>query len=259
MDGLTVADLTVEAIAEAEARLHQQTAAVERLRADLARLQAELDAAEAERTRLAAALRWRRLMAEVEADAAVAGITAALTAAVAEFRRSLQPPSGYDETCEGIPYIDTDDCGDFAPLELCVDDCLERVSQLVEKNRAEATSRRRRFSQSLTQSNHNQQPMEKKDDDAAGEVSVVEAGCRRQAMLMLLVLTVNLGHLEEQLANGVLEEGEVARETDELKENAADMWNQLLYTDSGLTEAEKDEWKTVVQTFLGAPYDTSAS
>ncbi|KAF5225176.1 hypothetical protein ECC02_001721 [Trypanosoma cruzi] len=222
MAGLTEEDITEEAIHSEEARLLNETRKITQLQAHIAALQAELKVAEEERTRLANSLRWRRMMAEVEKDEEITGITAAMTAALNEFRASLRPPEDYDEARENIPYVDTDDYADFSPIESLFDDRLALVWELVSGD----------------------------GDGAAGERAVRH----RRAMLMLLVLTVNLGRLAEFAGA----EAEVVEETEELKENVTSVWQQLLYSDCGLTPPEKLEWKEVVQTFLGAPYDTPA-
>ncbi|RNF03834.1 hypothetical protein TraAM80_05529 [Trypanosoma rangeli] len=221
MLGLTEEDITEEAIHIEEARLRSATLTVTQLQEQLASLQAKLRLAEEECTRLANSLRWRRMMAEVEQDDELTGITAAMTTALNRFYASLHPPADYDEVKEEVPYVDTDDYADFSPIEALFDDCLAVVLELLSEE----------------------------GDSAPGS----REGRHRRAMLMLLVLTVNLGRLFESA-----EMAEAREEAEELRENVTSVWQHLLYSDGGLTPLEKAEWKEVVQTFLGAPYDIPA-
>ncbi|ESL05216.1 hypothetical protein TRSC58_07153 [Trypanosoma rangeli SC58] len=221
MLGLTEEDITEGAIRIEEARLRSEKLKVARLQEQLASLQAKLTLAEEECTHLANSLRWRRMMAEVEQDDELTGITAAMTTALSGFYASLHPPADYDEVKEGVPYVDTDDYADFLPIEALFDDRLAVVLELLSEE----------------------------GDSAPGSLE----GRHRRAMLMLLVLTVNLGRLFESA-----EMKDALEEAEELRENVASVWQHLLYSDSGLMPLEKAEWKEVVQAFLGAPYDIPA-
>ncbi|RNF11812.1 uncharacterized protein Tco025E_06572 [Trypanosoma conorhini] len=226
MLGLTEEDITEEAIRSEEAQLRSETLRIAQLQEQLASLQSELRRAEENRTRLANSLRWRRMMAEVEQEKELVGITAAMTAALNGFRTTLHPPADYDEIREQLPYADTDDYADFSPIEALFDDRLAAVLELLSEEGGSASGSRERR--------------------------------HRLAMLMLLVLTVNLGRLAESVTLKELAEADVLEEVEELRENVTSVWQYLLYSDAGLTPLEKAEWKEVVQTFLGAPYDTPA-
>ncbi|KEG13815.1 hypothetical protein DQ04_00771130 [Trypanosoma grayi] len=234
MAGLTQADITEEAIHAEEMRLQECKARSEELQERLRCLQKEVNAANEQCVSIANALQWRRLMAEVEKVEAASSITTAMTAAAKEFRESLTPPPDYDEAHEGIPFMDTDDYADLSPIEGLIEDFLERISDLVRGDGDDGST----------------------DGDesvkAGGDASVRH----RHAMLMLLVLTVNMGQLDTELVD--VPEADVAAEMEELRESVAGMWQHLLYTDSGFTDAEKEEWTHVLRTFVGAPYDAAA-
>ncbi|KAG8341138.1 hypothetical protein TRVL_08033 [Trypanosoma vivax] len=231
MSILTADDITEEAILAVKKQLLAQDEKVEQLRHQLSQVQLELANAESERSRIANMLQWRSLMAEVERDDDVAGVTAAIEAAVAEFHTSLQPPEDYDEKLEGIPFSDTDDYADFSLIETIIDDRLEAIRRLVADNAA---------------------PPEGGSAEA-GEKDEVEARRqRRRALLMLVVLSVNVSNITN------LPTADIVTQAEEMREGVASQWDSFLFGNSGLLEDEKEEWRKVVRTFLGPPYDTTA-
>ncbi|AAZ10458.1 uncharacterized protein TEOVI_000162000 [Trypanosoma equiperdum] len=218
---LTVEDLTPEAIAALEVQCKAQAEKVNQLEEAMGLLQKELDDARKKYRSTSKAVQWRRLMAEVENDEDIANITVMMQEALADFYKTMQPPDDYDESREGISFCDTDDYADLTSVETKVDEFLLAIRRLVGENCASPED----------------------DGDRRHQ--------RRRALLMLLVLTINAARITDTPTE------DAASLMEEQQDNIASLWQTLLHTDSGLVEAEKSEWKDIVSSFLGPPYDTS--
>ncbi|KPI90682.1 hypothetical protein ABL78_0118 [Leptomonas seymouri] len=263
MSALTEADITTAAIAAERETLRATRQRVKDLTAQLAQLQEELEHAREEEQNLSNSLRWRELMAAVNADDAVYNVTRRLTNTFTAFCESLMEPKGYaqsqrdgTESCDEIvPYSDTDDYADFSGVEAVVEDALAAAKESLEVHSADPFAR---------PSNHNfshnsftQRSKSNRNVEESEEERISNAAARRQALLQLLVVTVLMGKVEEHCQFSSIPDPSNAPSTDaeELRDGVVSVWQWLFYEQlTVLTAAEREEWMDIAKTFLGEPY-----
>lgn len=271
MAALSSADISAAAIAAEKAKLADTQQRVKELSAQLARLQGELAAAQEEETNLSTRLRWRELMAAVNADDAVYSVTERVTETFASFRESLVEPEGYAQSQreelqageEMVPFEDTDDYADFSAVEAVVEEVLAAAKESLETHAADPaarSSKRSSPSSSFTQRAMTGRMSATGAATAAAEsteAQATHAAARRQALLQLLVLTVLMGKVEEHCSFSAIPDPSNAPSTDaeELRDGVASVWQWIFYEQPNvLTAAERQEWMDVAATFLGEAY-----
>ncbi|CAD2218551.1 hypothetical protein ADEAN_000604000 [Angomonas deanei] len=204
----------------------------EEIEKEIRETEALRDAAESEE-------QWAKVSEELKAlrDTDFSSLQKSLQEAVEAFNKSLHAPPGYDKEAvveDGyvIPYCDTDNYADLSAFDGVVE---EETSEFQEQLAAVAHTI-------------------KKDEDANTKK-------RRNLVLRLLFLTLHIGRIET-ITDFDLISDEAERpfsDVNELKEEVAAQWQWLLYQDTHvLSSQEREEWRSVVTTFLGPPFDAVA-
>jgi hypothetical protein len=267
MSALSTADISATAIAAEKERLAATQQRVRDLSERVAQLEAELAQAREEETRLSVSVRWRELMAAVNADDAVYGVTERLNDTFAAFRESLVEPEGYEQSQreelkpgeEMVPYSDTDDYADFSAVEAAVEDVLAAAKESLEAHAADPRARSSNRCSTTSSFAHRSKANRGPSSESA-EAQAANEAARRQALLQLLVLTVLVGKVEEHCSFKAIPDPSNAPRTDaeELRDGVASAWQWLFYEQpSVLTEAERKEWIDIATTFLGDAYVTA--
>lgn len=266
MSALSLDEITRAAIAEEKEKLSATRERVKELTAQVAELQVELERAREEEERLSGSVRWRELMAAVNADDDVYGITERLTETFAAFRESLKEPENYvqsqrdDAKAEEaiVPFSDTDDYADFSAVEAAVEDVLAVAKESLQTHAADPLMRSAHRS-SLTES-FAQRALSTRAASSATESEAVRASmavARRRALLQLLVLTVLMGKVEEHCSFDSIHDPSCAPQTDaeELRDGVSSTWQWLFYEQPALlTAEERAEWLNIATTYLGEAY-----
>ncbi|KPA80545.1 hypothetical protein ABB37_04752 [Leptomonas pyrrhocoris] len=263
MSVLTSVEISPASIAAEKAKLTATHQRLESLTAQLTQLQEEVKKVRDEERNLSASVRWRELMAAVNEDDAVYGITERLTDAFTAFHESLVEPEGYmqnqrDEAQSGeniVQYSDTDDYADFSGVEAVVEDVLAVAKESLETHSADPTIRSSNRSSpagSLTHRAKSNRASAESEEDF-----VWNAAARRQALLQLLVVSVLMGKVEQHCRFDSIRDPSDAPRTDaeELRDGVAAVWQWLFYEQpTMLTAAERKEWMDIAGTFLGEAY-----
>ncbi|EPY34517.1 hypothetical protein STCU_01546 [Strigomonas culicis] len=186
--------------------------------------------------------------------------------AVDLFVKSLSAPSNYEEeaTQENgfvIPYSTTDDYADFTALEAILDDEINRLQeaflacavsdQAPSKAASEAGSRRPSVAGDAAPPSARSP---RGDEDRAQR--------RRRLLLRLLFLTLHVGRLEALCHIDEIHEDadQVVAAAEELKEEVAQLWQwvTLEHRPYVLSAEEREEWRFILETYIGAPFCAAA-
>lgn len=263
MSVLTLADISSAAIAAEREKLVAAHQRVQDLAAHVAQLQAELQQAREDEANLSTRLRWRELMADVNADDTVYSVTERLMDTFAAFRESLVEPEGYaqseqEEVKSGediVPYSDTDDYADFSAVESVVEDVLEVAKEALETH--SAVSLARGSGRGSLTSSYTSRGRPSCASAESPETQATNAAVRRRALLQLLVVTVLMGKVEEHCSFSAIPDPSNTPRTDaeELRDGVTSVWQWLFYEQPAvLTAAERKEWMDIASTFLGEAY-----
>ncbi|CCW59678.1 unnamed protein product [Phytomonas sp. EM1] len=227
------------------------------------------------------------------ANSNIARLCIAFEDAIQKFKSSLIQPEDYgsgsgDESV--IPYSDTDDYADFTVLEDVIEDALGEVESLLITN--SATQSRgvvsmksssvsihaqesfvdSKFSESSndsrsysflheSESSKDQAAARKRDCGDSAEMEKENQQRRverRRGLLLLLVLSLYVGRIEELCSFAeISDQSDVpSADADEARDSVVVMWQSLLNDSKILTEDERREWANIVSTYLGSPFDT---
>ncbi|GET90456.1 hypothetical protein, conserved [Leishmania tarentolae] len=265
MATLSEDEIAPSAIAAERERLQEATQHILALEKQLDALHRELEAARTRREHLLFSVQWRELMAAVNADEDVYAVAERMMDAFAGFRESLVEPENYlqeqrEEALNEediVPYSDTDDYADFSGVEAVAEELLATVKEQLDSHAAvPSPSLQQRNRSSLGGSFAWSQKLSGSDGGST-ETQKVDAAARRQALLMLLVITVLMGRVEQYCGFNSISDASNVPQTDaeEIRDGVVSVWQWLFHEKPGvLTEEEGAEWKHIADTFLGDSY-----
>ncbi|CCW67343.1 unnamed protein product [Phytomonas sp. Hart1] len=211
--------------------------------------------------------------------------------AIQKFKSSLIQPEDYDSGSGDesvIPYSDTDDYADFTIVEDVIEDALGGVESLLMTNSTTQSgcshTRKSSFASLYAQeafadhkfsaSSNSSQTCSFSYESVLGKDRMTTArkgscsdatdggeeyrAARRRGLLLLLVLSLYVGRIEELCGFGEIpDQSDVpSADADEARDSVVAMWQSLLYESRVLTEDERKEWISIVTRYLGSPFDT---
>jgi hypothetical protein len=105
--------------------MEDQMSRIARLESKVSQLRSLLSEAEEELEEAKLSLEWNSVCKKLEEDPNALAGRILIEDAIEKFKQSFNAPLEYDGE---VPYPETDDCGDFSPLEDAIDKALAMVS-----------------------------------------------------------------------------------------------------------------------------------
>lgn len=230
--GLTLADVSPDALKKEEARVAHLQQAVDRCRQQLAAAEDDLIVA-------TASFSWRCLMRDVCTNDDAQKALATIVRGIQGFQSNLSEPAGYDAEgdSDGVPFRASDDYGDFSSVEAAVDTVTASIETLMEHGAWESGL----LSLLVLTTQVGQMGASSSSSSSAGAKPATPT----------TVVGKSSDATAEEMRTALQDV-----EYDEMKDEIAGLWTRFVHDqEAGVPDSVAARWRRILEQHIGPPFD----